>query len=62
MTTKITVSFESGRIEFEQAGSLGSWYFSFFTDTEGSYMSCDVSEVVLRSLIAFIDASKEAGR
>lgn len=51
---QLTLSFESGRVE-AGVGLDGKWWFSFFTDTEGSYMSADVSEATLRSLLAFAD-------
>lgn len=55
---KLTVAFESGHIEAEKGtGLAGEWEFSFFTDTEDSYISCDVSEATLRSLLAFIEVA-----
>lgn len=58
-TEKLTLGFESGRVEAE-VGNDGRWWFSFFTDSDGSYLSCDVSEDTLRSLIAFIDLPEKA--
>lgn len=57
MIGKLSLGFESGRVEVG-IGSDGRWWFSFYTDTEGSYLSADISEDTLRAFLAFIDTPR----
>ena len=52
---RFSATFESGRVE-GGVGTDGKWWFSFFTDNDGSYLSADVSDTWLRALLAFADA------